>query len=58
MGELQLVESFPMWKAFLWIFYPITILVIFEVVSSAFNDNDDDDFGGGKMIPAYQGVRN
>tara|TARA_Y100001968_G_C19157080_1_gene618962 strand:- start:478 stop:651 length:174 start_codon:yes stop_codon:yes gene_type:complete len=57
MGELELVESFPVWKALIWVLYPMAVLVLLEVVSS-FNDNDDDDFGGGKMIPAYQGSNN
>ncbi len=56
MGELQVaVESFPVWKAFLWCFYPITALVIIELLSRGFDD--DDDQGGGKMIPAYQGIK-
>ena len=56
MGELQAVaESFPVWKAFLWCFYPMTVLVVIEFLSRGFDD--DDDQGGGMMIPAYQGSR-
>ena len=56
MGELQSVaETFPVWKAFLWCFYPMTVLVVIEFLSRGFDD--DDDQGGGMMIPAYQGSR-
>ena len=56
MGELQAVaESFPLWKAALWCFYPIAALVLIEVITRGFDDDDDE--GGGMMIPAYQGVR-
>ncbi len=55
MSELQMVDSFPVWKAVLWCFYPMAVLVLVEMVSRAFSD--DDDYGGGKMIPAYQRVR-
>ena len=56
MSELQLVDSFPFWKAVLWCFYPMTALVIIELVARALPD-DDDDFGGGKMIPVLRPVR-
>ena len=56
MSELQLVDSFPIWKAVLWCFYPMATLVLFELIARAFQ-GDDDDFGGGKMMPAYQPVR-
>ena len=53
MGELQVVaDSFPVWKAFLWIFYPISALVIVDLILRDFDDDDDE--GGGMMIPAYQ----
>ncbi|WP_086934871.1 hypothetical protein [Prochlorococcus marinus] len=56
MGELQLgVEIFPFWKAFLWCFYPISVLVIIELLARGFDDDDDQD--GGMMIPAYQGAK-
>ena len=56
MGELQAaVESFPIWKALLWTFYPVTALVLIELLFGGFDDDDDQD--GGMMIPAYQGVR-
>ena len=56
MSELQFVDSFPIWKAVLWCFYPMVGLALIELISAAFPD-DDDDFGGGKMIPVYQAVR-
>ena len=56
MSELQLVESFPTWKAVLWCFYPMAALLLVALISRALPD-DDDDFGGGKMISALQPVR-
>ncbi len=55
MSELQLVGSFSVLKSVFWCFYPMAALVLVELVSRALTD-DDDDFGGGKMIPAYQTV--
>ena len=47
MGELQTaVDTFPIWKAILWIFYPMTILVGIELFLRALKDDDDDDDGG------------
>ena len=56
MSELLLIDSLPAWKAVLWCFYPITVLLLFALIARAFPD-DDDDFGGGKMIRALQPVR-
>ena len=56
MSELQLVDSFPIWKAVLWCLYPTAVLFLIELACRALPD-DDDDFGGGKMIPVYQPVR-
>ena len=56
MSELQLLDSFPIWKAVLWCFYPFSALVLIELLVRSFPD-DDDDFGGGKMIHALQPVR-
>tara|TARA_B100000530_G_scaffold239645_1_gene156153 strand:- start:61 stop:243 length:183 start_codon:yes stop_codon:yes gene_type:complete len=51
------VDTFPIWKAVLWIFYPMAALVMVELLLRAFNDdNDDDDEGGGVMSPVYQTV--
>ena len=42
--------------AILWCFYPIGILVFFELLMGS--QDDDDDEGGGVMTPAgvYQGA--
>ena len=56
MSELQFVDPFPIWKAVLWCLYPMAALIIFKLIASNLSD-DDDDFRGGKMIPAYQTVR-
>tara|TARA_B100001113_G_C20923014_1_gene540930 strand:- start:461 stop:658 length:198 start_codon:yes stop_codon:yes gene_type:complete len=60
MGELQTaVDTFPIWKAVLWIFYPMAILVTVELLLRGFDDDDDDDGGKGirirreEMTPAY-----
>tara|TARA_B100001989_G_scaffold129133_1_gene91285 strand:- start:1372 stop:1539 length:168 start_codon:yes stop_codon:yes gene_type:complete len=50
------VESFPVWKAMLWVFYPMSVLVALELFLRASNDDDDDDEGGGVMQPVYSGV--
>ena len=56
MSELQLVDSFPVWRAVLWCLYPIAALVLVELIVRDLPD-DDDDFRGGKMIRALQPVR-
>ena len=59
MSEFQTaVDTFPIWKAVLWIFYPMAALVMVELVLRGFDDDDDE---GGKgirifkeeMTPAY-----
>ena len=59
MGELQVAtDTFPIWKAVLWIFYPMTALVMVELLLRGFDDDDDDDGGKGirirsqEMVPA------
>ena len=59
MGELQVAaDTFPIWKAVLWIFYPMTALVMVELLLRGFDDDDDDDGGKGirirqqDMVPA------
>jgi len=43
--------------AVLWVFYPMTALVLVELILRAINgDDDDDDQGGGIMTPVYQGT--
>ncbi len=39
-------ESFPAWKAILWCFYPMTVLVVLELLLRGFDDDDDDQDGG------------
>ena len=54
MGELQTsLDSFSVWQAILWCFYPMTVLVALELLARSFDDDDDQD--GGKMIPVLQG---
>ena len=36
--------------AVLWVFYPMTALVLIELLLRTFNDDDDDDFQGGKGV--------
>ena len=54
----QVAESFPVWKAILWCFYPVAFLVGMELFLRAADDDDDDDEGGGVMSPVgvYQGA--
>ncbi len=52
LGELASVDTFPAWKAVLWCFYPMTTLILLELLARLIDD--DDDQGGGKMIPAIQ----
>ena len=40
--------------AVLWVLYPMTALVLIELILRAVrNDDDDDDRDGGIMIPAF-----
>ena len=64
MLEYQFVtETFTIWKAVLWCFYPVVALVGVELLLRAVNDDDDDDFGGGigirneepKLVPLPSG---
>ena len=57
MGYFQLAaDSYPVWKAILWCFYPVSALVAIEFFLRSVNDDDDDDEGGGVMTPVYQGA--
>jgi len=52
-NELQSsVNSFPGWKAILWCFYPMTSLVLIELLARLIDSDDDQD--GGKLIPVIQ----
>tara|TARA_B100000131_G_scaffold9687_1_gene10204 strand:- start:254 stop:433 length:180 start_codon:yes stop_codon:yes gene_type:complete len=44
--------------AILWCFYPIAILVIFELLLGGGFDDDNDDQDGGMLIPAYSSAKN
>ena len=44
--------------AILWCFYPIGILVLFELLLSDGIDDDNDDQDGGMLIPAYAASKN
>ena len=58
MIELQAAtDSYPIWKAILWCFYPVGAIVFIELFLRAISgDDDDDDEGGGVMTPVYQGA--
>ena len=60
MSEFQTaVDTFPKWNAVLWIFYPMAMLVMAELLLRGFDDDDDDEGGKGirifkeEMTPAY-----
>ena len=59
MGELQAVNDISPFTAILWIFYPMTALVMVELLLRGFDDDDDDEGGKGirirqqDMVPAY-----
>ena len=60
MSEFQTaVDTFPIWKADLWIFYPMAALVMVELLLRGVDDDDDDEGGKGirifkeEMTPAY-----
>ena len=40
--------------AVLWVFYPMAALVLIELLLRTFNDDDDDDFQGGKGVRISQ----
>ena len=44
-------DSVSPFLAVMWIFYPMTALVLVELILRAFSNDDDDDQDGGKMIP-------
>ena len=45
--------------AILWCFYPLAILVIFELLlGGGFDDDNNDDQDGGMLIPAYSSSKN
>ena len=44
-------DSISPLAAVLWVFYPMTALVLIELFLRAINGDADDDKDGGKMIP-------
>ena len=47
-------DSISPLMAVLWVFYPMTALVLIELLLRAFNNDDDDDTNGGKGIRVGQ----
>ncbi len=43
-------DSISPFTAVLWVFYPMAALVLVELILRAINDDDDDDFEGGKGV--------
>ena len=55
MGDLVAAsDSISPLMAGLWVFYPMTALVLIELLLRAFNNDDDDDTNGGKGIRVGQ----
>ncbi len=51
MGDLVAAsDSISPLTAILWCFYPMVALVLVELIMRAVNDDDDDDFQGGKGV--------
>ena len=55
MSELSATHEISPFMAILWVFYPIGILVFFELLMGS-QDDDDDDQGGGILTPVYHGT--
>ena len=57
MSDFQVAaDTFPIWKAVLWIFYPMAALVIVELLLRGFDDDDDDEGGKGIRVARMQPV--
>ena len=55
MGDLVAAsDSISPLTAILWCFYPMVALVLVELIMRAVNDDDDDDFQGGKGVRVGQ----
>ena len=55
MGDLVAAsDSISPLTAILWCFYPMAALVLIELIMRTFNDDDDDDFQGGKGVRSRQ----
>ena len=55
MSELSATHEISPFMAILWVFYPIGILIFFELLMGS-QDDDDDDQGGGLMTPVFNGT--
>ena len=53
MIDLFTTSSASPLTAILWCFYPITILVVIELILGGGFDDDNDYQDGGMLIPAY-----
>ena len=58
MTDFYSTSSISSLTAILWCFYPIAILVIFELLLGEGFDDDNDDEDGGMLIPAYSSLKN
>jgi len=57
MGDLVAASNdITPFTAVLWVFYPMAALVLVELILRTFNDDDDDDFEGGKGVRIAQPV--
>ena len=55
MGDfVAATDSISPLTAILWCFYPMAALVLVELIKRAVNDDDDDDFQGGKGVRVEQ----
>ena len=55
MGDfIAATDSISPLTAILWCFYPMATLVLIELIMRAVNDDDDDDFQGGKGVRVGQ----
>ena len=51
-------SSISPFVAILWCFYPLGILVLFELLLGGGVDDDNDDQDGGMLIPAFAASKN
>ena len=57
MGDLSAAtDTISPLTAVLWCFYPMAALVLVELIMRAVNDDDDDDFQGGKGVRITQPI--
>ena len=57
MGDLSAAsDTISPLVAVLWVFYHMAALVLIELIMRTFNDDDDDDFQGGKGVRIGQAV--